>query len=101
MRRPWMRKLQDSTIAWLPEEARKRAAHNMMRQNRFARRFGLRVINFSLNLLLGSILLSMTAGCVMGLMENGVFTVPDEIKARIPNQDNDSGSQALLDQSPR
>ncbi|HRF59176.1 MAG TPA: hypothetical protein PLH94_04590 [Fimbriimonadaceae bacterium] len=77
MRRPWMRRLQRWTISRVPPERRDAARRSMYRQDRFARRHGLRVLTFAITLLLGSLLLTLFWFLGLALYEAGALTPPE------------------------
>ena len=59
MRRPWMKRLQRGAMGLVPPPRRPRARDSFIRQNRFARRYGLITLTVSLNLLFASVLLTV------------------------------------------
>jgi hypothetical protein len=82
MRRPWMTRLQRRSVLLFPEAQRAKAWQSMIRQNRFARRFGLRILVGTVNLFLASIVLTLCFLAALRLADEGVFSVPDVIRDR-------------------
>lgn len=78
MRRRWMRRLQDASIDMWPKRMRPRMRESYLRQNRFARRYGLRVLRFSIFLLLASLALTLTLIIVLRLYDAGYLNPPPE-----------------------
>ena len=84
MRRPWMSRLQRRSLLLFPESVRDRTWKSMVRQNRFARRYGLRILNVAVNILLASIVITLCFLLALNWADQGVFTVPDAIRERLP-----------------
>lgn len=76
MRRKWMRNLQDASVKLLPEHRRDRARANIYRQNRLARRWGLRLLHVALQLLLASIVVTLLLLLILNLSTSGALTPP-------------------------
>lgn len=55
MRRPWMRRFQRRSMNWMREPGRSRAWERFRRQERFARRYGLKILTGVLTVCLYSI----------------------------------------------
>lgn len=77
MRRPWMRRLQRSSVKMWPERMRDRVAQSMVRQDRFARRYGFRIVRFAILIMLASMLLTSVFLVVLKLNEEGYFARPE------------------------
>lgn len=88
-RRPLNRRAELFLISLLPAAVRGSAKEEMLRRSRFFRKIGLRVMTFMMNIVLAALLLSITARVAFSLMDSGMLTVPEEVKARI-NQPSDS-----------
>ena len=80
MRRPWMKRLQRGWAQALPARMREGARASVSRQNRFARRYGLPMLTFSVNLLLASVALTLAFLVALRLAESGALSLPDEIR---------------------
>lgn len=76
MRRRWMKNLQRASVRMLREEKRAKAQESIKRQNAFARRIGLPLMVFAMNLMLGSILVTAAFFLLVKLGESGALTVP-------------------------
>ena len=76
MRRDWMKRIQRGMFALIPATARASVYRRHVRQNRFARRYGLRILTMSLNLLLGTILLCAVYLTATEMYVAGVFNPP-------------------------
>ena len=58
----------------------------MNRQNRFARRVGLPMLTFALQLLFASALITGFLALALRLADDGVLTVPDDIARKMHNE---------------
>ncbi|MCC7433842.1 MAG: hypothetical protein IT363_04095 [Methanoregulaceae archaeon] len=76
MRRPWMKRLQRASLRLLGEKRRARARDSMRRQNAFARKFGLPLLVFTINLLLASMIITLSYFALIHLSESGALSVP-------------------------
>ena len=76
MRRNWMKAIQRNTIRMVPERFRAKAAAGQNRQNRFARRIGLPMLKVMMNLVLGSIIITVTFLLATHLYDAGILTMP-------------------------
>ncbi len=76
MRRKWMRALQRRSINWLPESRRAKAWDSHRKQNAFALRYGLKIITVMMNILLASILVTLTFQLALRLYETGILSPP-------------------------
>lgn len=83
MRRPWMKGLQRKAINLIPKHRRAKSRASILRQNRFARRWGLPVINLSITLLLASIVLSACFQVALYMYDSGVLTMSSELRDRV------------------
>lgn len=76
MRRPWMKRLQRASQRLFPEHKRAKAIQSMNRQNRWARRFGLKLLTFSVNMFLASVIVTATYFVVLDLYQGGYLEPP-------------------------
>ncbi len=83
VRRPFIRRTQNRSWGWMSEPAQLRAQRSLRRQNRFARKYGLRLIQFTITLLFASMVLSVTAYLAINLYDAGFLSVPDDIRHRM------------------
>ena len=56
----------------------------MVRQNRFARRYGLKILTVAVNVLLASIIITLSFLMALNLVDQGILTVPDAVRERFP-----------------
>ncbi|MBI1755666.1 MAG: hypothetical protein HYR64_00985 [Fimbriimonas ginsengisoli] len=82
MRRPWMKRLQRSSRRLFPPALQGRAQESLLRQNRFARRFGLRILTVLFTFMLGYMALVVAYVGVIALYESGFFNLPRELAGR-------------------
>ncbi len=80
MRRRWMKTLQRKSIELFPRKMRANARESMARQNRFARRIGLPMLTFMMNLVVGSILITACFLTALHLFESGFLTIPHRFR---------------------
>lgn len=80
MRRPWMKRLQRAATSLVPAERRDRMRQSVIKQNKWARRYGFTLLAVSLNMLLASAIVTSTYFLVLGLYESGALSVPDSMK---------------------
>jgi hypothetical protein len=80
MRRPPIKRLRRSSVLLVPSRCRERAWRSVVRQDRFARRWGLLTLTLMFNLLLASTLVSGSIVAATALYEAGVFTPPVELR---------------------
>ncbi|RYG25923.1 hypothetical protein EON82_05330 [bacterium] len=73
MRRGWMRRLQAASVGWMSPEKASRARLNLVRQNAFARRIGLRLLTFVVTLFLISLAIQFVYSSAIYLVESGVL----------------------------
>ena len=78
LRRPPVKRFRARSHLLLPERARENARRNIVRQDRFARRYGLKVLTVSFFFLTASVLLSFTAMVALHLLDNGWLTYPQD-----------------------
>ncbi len=83
MRRNWMKGIQRKSILIVPKSFREQAWKSQVRQNRFARRTGLPMLKFMMNLVLGSIIITVTFLAAMRLYESGFLTMPWQMRHRL------------------
>lgn len=83
-----MKRLQRRSLRMLPSGVQGRAHASTVRQNRFARRYGLRMLSVSINLLLASVLITVCYQTVLYMQESGTLTVPDAIRERAESGQN-------------
>lgn len=72
-----MKRLQRASINILPEHKRPGARESMKRQNRLARRIGLPLMVFAMNLVIASTLVTAVYFIILGLGESGALSVPN------------------------
>jgi hypothetical protein len=84
MRRPWMSSLQRRSLLLFPPASRERTWKSMVRQNRFARRYGLKILTVAVNVLLASIIITLSFLLALNLVDQGILTVPDAVRERFP-----------------
>jgi hypothetical protein len=82
MRRPWMKRLQRRSSKLFSDSYRPNAMSSLQRQNRFARRYGLKLLTMSFMLLLGSVAITGTYFGALFLYESGYLTPPQAIAER-------------------
>jgi hypothetical protein len=87
IRRPWMKRLQRSALSLVPEGRRAASTEGIRRQNRFARRYGKRILSFAIACMLASLMLTFTFQLALLLLDSGVLTMPDEIRQRVGVQE--------------
>lgn len=83
MRRPLIKKLQRRSSHFFPKGFGSRARDSFIRQNRFARRNGVRIIAAILNLFFAYTLVLIAYVMVLSLNEDGFFTLPRNIAQRV------------------
>lgn len=76
MRRPWMKRLQRASTRLRGPEHEHKAWESLKRQNAFALRYGLKVITFSITLLLASAAITGSYLLLLRLQESGALHVP-------------------------
>jgi hypothetical protein len=81
MRRPWMKALQRSSTSFMARRFGRRARESMIRQNRFARRYGLPMLTVSITLLLASVAITATYFAALSLYDSGYLTPPTSVAA--------------------
>lgn len=79
MRRPWMKGLQRRWLREVEGEPYKRFPDSFIRQNRFARRFGLKLLVVTINIFLGSVFITSSFYLAMYMMDNGYFNPPQRV----------------------
>ncbi len=65
-------------MQWLPEERQERAWQNLVKQERWARRYGLKLITFTLKLFLLSVALTVTFMAALQAHERGWLPFPTD-----------------------
>lgn len=83
MRRPWMKRLQRKAFNLLPERRRAASRASILRQNRFARRWGLPILNVAITLLLASAALTVCFQVALYMYDSGVLTMSQELRDRV------------------
>lgn len=73
MRRPWMKRLQYGSIKLFPPSRREKARMNLIRQNRWARRYGQPLLRFAFLALLASMAITFTYYAAIYLVESGAL----------------------------
>jgi len=81
MRRPWMKRLQRRWLRPVEGKPYKRFPESFVRQNRFARRFGLTLLTLTINLFLASVIITGFYYFAMFMWDGGYFTPPQRIAA--------------------
>ncbi len=76
MRRPWMKRLQHRWLREVPNDRYKQFPESFKSQNRFARRWGLPLLKFSLNMFLASVFITAAYFAAISMYENGYFNPP-------------------------
>lgn len=84
MRRPWIKRWQHRWLREVPGEPYLRFPDSFVRQNRFARRFGLQLLTLTFNLFLASVFITVAYYAALGLLDSGILT-PDRILAAREN----------------
>lgn len=69
MRLPWVRRVRRWWLRSLPD----RTAQRMIRQDRFARRYGVAILTFSLTIALGSVTVTGCYLVALALVQSGVL----------------------------
>lgn len=82
MRRPWMKRLQHRWLRPVEGERYMRFPDKFIRQNRFARRFGLPLLTLTINLFLASVAITGAYFLAIYMMEGGYFNPPQRVVAR-------------------
>lgn len=83
MRRPWMKALQRRSRFLYPPSARGRATEALVRQNRFARRHGVSIISFVIQLFFAYAIVMYTFVVALSLYEDGFFALPPSVAHRV------------------
>lgn len=83
MRRRWMRAAQNRALGLVPAAKREAALASHRKQNAFALRYGLRILVVMFNILLASVLLTLTLTASLRLYEAGLFNAPHGPDAEI------------------
>lgn len=76
MRRRWMKRLQRASLRLVPTERRPRALESMRRQNALARKLGLPILVFAMNLVLASLIITGAFLLLLSLENSGALRVP-------------------------
>lgn len=71
-----MKRLHRRTAELFPESRRERIQGSLNRQNQWARRAGLPLLTFSINILLASMVLTTSYFLILGLYEGGYLAPP-------------------------
>jgi hypothetical protein len=79
MRRPFIKRLQRRWLREVPGEPYKRFPKAFVRQNRFARRFGLHLLTFTFNLFLVSVFITFAYQAATSMLESGFFQPPERV----------------------
>lgn len=82
MRRPIMKHLRRSSWERLRSPHRERVRDSVLRQDRFARRYGLSILRWILNGVLAVLMVGATLWIALRLFETGALTAPDELRRR-------------------
>lgn len=76
MRRPWMKALQRRWLTWVRPHKRVAAKKAVLKQNKWARKWGLRTLSIAMNVVLASLIITITYLVAINLYEVGAFEVP-------------------------
>ena len=77
MRRPWMKRLQHRWLTHIVRERKRaKAREDVLRQNRFARKWGLKGLTVIMNFVLASLIFTLVYLISVNLYEAGVFEGP-------------------------
>lgn len=76
MRRGWMRRLQRASLKLFPSAKREAIRDSMIRQDRFARRWGLTILQYSILVFLYSVVFTLLFFGLLELIEQGYFQIP-------------------------
>jgi hypothetical protein len=85
MRRPWMKALQRLALDVVPPPLQARARRSHLRQNRFARRYGVTLLTGTIYLFLASLCFTLTYQLALTALESGVLTPPDRLLSAMGN----------------
>lgn len=77
MRRPWMKRLEKATFLLVPERFRPGVFNRHLRQNRWARKFGLPILTASMNVFLATVTVSAMYVSAIYLEASGILTPPE------------------------
>ena len=78
MRRPGVRKLRHAEFSWISDEARVKFRTRVAKQDGFARRYGLRVLQIALTLMFLSMMFTVTYFTVLAMIESGLLSSPEK-----------------------
>jgi predicted MFS family arabinose efflux permease len=81
MRRPWMKRLQHRWLREVPGDRHLQFPNSFKNQNRFARRWGLPLLQLSFNLFLASVFVTFAYFTAVTMYENGLFNPPPKAVA--------------------
>ncbi|MDX2064790.1 MAG: hypothetical protein SFX74_03500 [Fimbriimonadaceae bacterium] len=81
MRRPVLKRARRNAVKILPESLRERAQRSIHAQDRFARRYGIRMLAAVIQLCAVSMLFSITMTLVLIALQNGWLSAPDPTQA--------------------
>ena len=81
MRRPWMKRLQHRWLRPVEGEPYMRFPDKFIRQNRLARRFGLRLLTLTINMFLASVFITGSYYFLMYMFDEGYFNPPQHVAA--------------------
>ena len=79
MRRRWMKRLQHRWLRPVEGEPHMRFPDNFIKQNRFARRVGLKLLTLTINLFLASVFITGAYFAALYMYENGYFNPPQRV----------------------
>jgi hypothetical protein len=83
MRRPWMKRAQLAPLSYLPPTLREKASVSHIKQNRFARRVGLPMLNVVYVMFLATLLLSCCVRVAVELHERGMLSAPQQLRDKV------------------
>ena len=82
MRRPWIKRLQHRWLRAVPDDPYLHFPESYIKQNRFARRWGLPLLRLSYNLFLASVFITCAYFIAVSMYENGDFNPPPKAVAQ-------------------
>jgi len=76
MRRPWMKWLQRASLKAFPRWLRGRARRSFVRQNSFARRYGLRILTVVFTVFYASLAINVCYETAIWMADSGILSPP-------------------------
>src|ERR1044071_7425341 len=78
MRRPWMKRLQHRWLRPVEGEPYLRFPEGFIKQNRFARKFGLKLLRLSINMFLASVFITLAYYAALYMLKNEYSSPPPQ-----------------------